>query len=337
MNELPAVGFESVHPHIQQVLPLGKPAFYRLRVGEIRHHGAGKPVAVGNGIGAAVRHRHAQLPSCRVRPVQVVLQIGDLVSSLLFVHRHLPQQQLPPRLVKLLDHSAGVRPGGIGEVKIPTGQRHPIRYRRIFRPVPDVEGGLVAPRLQHHHRGGKIIPLQLLQEIFHIRLAIPAVGRHPDPQRPLRRQNSQPEQVHILPDHLLRRTGKQHHIRRLRQCHVHLALPKGKYCRLTGIHVEAKAGIRPEKRGGTIGLIPLEAELLPHLVDHSFSLLVQAVILFPHAVGTAVGKGYGEPLPFPTDPCRTEGQFFCLTGNSFHRYSPYPLIPPAIMPFLNCF
>ena len=318
MDKLPAVGLEAVHAHIQQVPPLGKPALYRRRVGKIRHHRPSKPVALRNGIRAAVRQCHAQIPLGRVRPVQIILTVGELVLPLLLVHRHLPEEEPQPRLMEPFDHPPGVRPGRAGEVKVPLGQRLPIRHRRILGPIPDVEGGLIAPGLQHHHRGGKIVPLQLFQQRFHIFLAVPAVGGGPHTEHPLRRQHRRTEEAHIFPDHLLRRAGKQNDLRLFRQGHPDAVLLKGKHRGLAGVHIEAKAAVCPEKGGGTVGPVPLEAKLLPDLVDHGPPLLVQAVVFLPHAVSTPVGELDGELISLPAEPGGAKGQFFCPTGNSFH-------------------
>ena len=59
VDELAAIGFKSVHAHVQQILTLAKPARPCGRVGKVRHHRAGKPFPLWNMVGRSVREADA--------------------------------------------------------------------------------------------------------------------------------------------------------------------------------------------------------------------------------------------------------------------------------------
>ena len=213
VDEFTAVRLEAIYTDIQQILPFCKPALDGVRVGEVGHHGVREPVALRNSVGSAIGHGNTEFTYSGIFPVQIILGVLYFIIALLLVNRNLPEQKLQSGIVDILNHSCGIGPRSIGEIKILILQRMSIGNGLILCSVPDVERSLVAPCLQHNDRSGEIILFEFFKKLIYVFLGIPAVGGNPDAHGPFRRQNRRPKQAHVFSDHLLGGTGEQNHIR----------------------------------------------------------------------------------------------------------------------------
>ena len=211
VDELPTIRFESVHPKLGEVFSLGKPGFLRVRAGEVRDHGAGKPVPFRDNIGAAVPVLDAETSGNGIRPIQLVLRIDRLIGPLLLIDRDLPQQEMDPPVVQPPDHAGGVRPGRVGKIKVLQPERAPVRLGGIAGPPKDVEGGLIAPRLGHQGTHREPVFLRLGGRPLHLLLAVPVVGGDPRAKGPFGGQLGRAEQAHIVLDYATRRSFKEHY------------------------------------------------------------------------------------------------------------------------------
>ena len=110
IDELSAVGFEAVYAHFEKIRSLGKPGVSCLGIGEVRDHGAGKPMSLRNGVGAAIGVMNAEPAPDGIFPIQIVLTVRHFFLALLLVDGHLPEQQVQPGLMELVDHALGIRP-----------------------------------------------------------------------------------------------------------------------------------------------------------------------------------------------------------------------------------
>ena len=117
---------------------------------------------------------------------------------------------MQPGLVQRIRHAFGVWPWGTRKIEIVILERSSVRFRLVFRPVPDIKRRFVAPCLQHQNTGREIVLFQVLDLLLRVFLAIPAICRNPHAERPFRRQNSLSEQLHICADDLRRFAGKGH-------------------------------------------------------------------------------------------------------------------------------
>ena len=161
VNKFTAVGFKAVHPHVQQVLPFGKPALPGGGVGKIGDHRPGEPVPRRDGVRRAVGIFYAQAAPYRIFAVKVVLRAAGLVVALLFVHRYLPQHKVYPGIVQLVNHPTRVLPvGTFAEVKILIPQCPAIWPRGVARAIPCIKGGFVTPRFHYQYRGGVAVGFQ---------------------------------------------------------------------------------------------------------------------------------------------------------------------------------
>ena len=237
-DKLAAVGLESIHAHLQQILSPGKPAVHRLRVGKVRDHRPGKPVAGGDRVGRPVGVVHTEPPGNGIPPVQLVLDTGLLIGTLFFVDRDLPQHKMQPGAVQDADHGLGVRPGAVGGIgKIFLTQQATAVLGRKASPAEDVKGGLVAPGFSYQDGRRAVQGFQLPDHLQDLLLAVPMVGRDPGPERPFGRQAHGTEQRKIVADDLRRRAAAQNDFTPGWQKKADLPFLKEKMSRLPGIGI----------------------------------------------------------------------------------------------------
>ena len=264
-----------------------------------------------NGVGSAVGVVNAETQPHSFFPVPVVLRAGRLFRPLLFVDRHLPEHKVHPGVVQLADHTLRIGPGTAGEVKFLSG-RALFGQQSVVCAVEDGKGGLVAPGLRHQHCGGAVAAAQIFKLGLHRGLTVPVVGGDPGAKGPLWGQLCRTEQAHVFPYHLFRLAGKEHRAAPGGQRNADDILLKGEFGDPVGGGIKAEPGVGPEEGSGTVGVPALETELFLHQIFHPMAFLVQTVVFFAHAVGSAVRDGYGQVCLAgprrPGQPGRAGGQ-----------------------------
>ena len=251
-------------------------------------------MSVGDGIGCSVCEMDTQAAPHSILAVKRVLYVQNLVGSLLFVDRNLPEDKMQPVLVQRIRHALGVRPWGTRKIEIVISERSSVWLRLVFCTVPDIKRRFVAPCLQHQNACREIVLFQVLDLLLCVFLAIPAICRDPHAEHPFRRQNSLSEQLHICADNLRRFTGKGHNGGRFRQIDRHRVLVKMERCSFTGINIQTESAVCPEERSRAICFFTLEAELFFHLIDNDMSFLIQRVIFLAHSVCASIGQAYRQ-------------------------------------------
>ena len=299
VDELAPVSLEAVHAELCEILPLGKPGLLCGRVGKIGDHGAGKPMPLRDGIGTSVRIADTEAPGGGICPVQLVLSIERLILPLLFVDGNLPQQEMNSLLMEPPHHAGGIRPGGIGKIKVLQPERAAIRPGRVARTPEDIKGGLVAPGLCHQGADRKAALFRLSRRAFYLLLAVPVVGGDPRPEGPFGRHFGRPEQGHVVPDDLSGRPRKQDQSAICGELCTDLVLSETEAGALIRGRIQAEARIRPEEWGGAVGLLSLEAEFLLHLVHRRAALLVHGVVFLAHSIGAVITQGGCQFSVFP--------------------------------------
>ena len=84
---------------------------------------------------------------------------------------------------------SGHGPSG-GNVKSSRRKLSAARLRRVSGAVPNIEGGLVAPRLDDEHGGGNVQLERLGQLLFDALLGVPLVAAHPRAENPVGRRRA---------------------------------------------------------------------------------------------------------------------------------------------------
>ena len=197
-QELAAVRLESGHVHLLcQISALFKPPAPGLRIREVRHQGIAEP-HLGYPVWAAVAVFYAEPVLNGVFFVKV--QLSAVLRPLILDDRYLPQHEPHSGLFQLVCKGHRVRPFSVpAEAEVLVPERPAVLTRLVLGVVPYVERLLIAPGLEHHHRRryrGLAHPVKLF---LGLGLRIPAVRRHPRPERPFRGERGIPRLFRVCP------------------------------------------------------------------------------------------------------------------------------------------
>ena len=283
VDKLPTVGFEAVHAHVQQVLPLFHPPGARFLRGEIRYMCADKPLfgdLVRRAVGVFNHHslRHG------IGVVRTVLG-ADLARLKLFQSGNLPKHQPQPLLVQRIDQRLWIGPRLV-ILEVFGGKRFVAALLRIRRTVPDIERRLIAPGFQHHHGCGIGVFPEKPELFLRIGLLIPAVGRYPRPEGPFGRQRWLACHFDKRRDHVPRCAVQEVYVTVLcRDTDLHPSGRQNEHDGITGVHKNAVAVVAEEERQREICQFTLLCELFDHGTFGTLLHAVNAVKAFPHAKG----------------------------------------------------